>query len=174
MARKAGQGKEEEESRARQQKEKTPVREEEKTPACDGRGHHVVEQGPGVSNVQNKRVVDHRGLSQDFREKPEGKAMNSKGLTDKSLPSISEEALDFEQYWIVKKEQIHLSGRNGEEGEEGEEEEEKEEEEKEKKEKEKKGERGERRGRGGGRVDKKQGADSKALHLTHSHIKGPD
>ncbi|KAL6087327.1 hypothetical protein STEG23_014723, partial [Scotinomys teguina] len=44
MARKAGQGKEEEESRARQQEEKTPVREEEKTPACDGRGHHVVEQ----------------------------------------------------------------------------------------------------------------------------------
>ncbi|KAL6056983.1 hypothetical protein STEG23_009791 [Scotinomys teguina] len=44
MARKAGQGKEEEESRARQQKEKTPVRDEEKTPACDGRGHHVVEQ----------------------------------------------------------------------------------------------------------------------------------
>ncbi|KAL6039102.1 hypothetical protein STEG23_032223 [Scotinomys teguina] len=43
MARKAGQGKEEEESRARQQEEKTPVREEEKTPACDGRGHHVVE-----------------------------------------------------------------------------------------------------------------------------------
>ncbi|KAL6088485.1 hypothetical protein STEG23_009858, partial [Scotinomys teguina] len=51
MARKAGQGKEEEESRARQQEEKPPVREEEKTPACDGRGHHVVEQdkvcGPG-------------------------------------------------------------------------------------------------------------------------------
>ncbi|KAL6054315.1 hypothetical protein STEG23_037316 [Scotinomys teguina] len=45
MARKAGQGKEEEESRARQQKEKTPVRDEEKMPACDGRGHHVVEQG---------------------------------------------------------------------------------------------------------------------------------
>ncbi|KAL6076992.1 hypothetical protein STEG23_005142, partial [Scotinomys teguina] len=44
MARKAGQGKEEEESRARQQEEKTPVWEEEKTPACDGRGHHVVEQ----------------------------------------------------------------------------------------------------------------------------------
>ncbi|KAL6091519.1 hypothetical protein STEG23_015551 [Scotinomys teguina] len=44
MARKAGQGKEEEESRARQQKEKTPVRDEEKTPARDGRGHHVVEQ----------------------------------------------------------------------------------------------------------------------------------
>ncbi|KAL6089107.1 hypothetical protein STEG23_029220 [Scotinomys teguina] len=43
MARKSGQGKEEEESRARQQKEKTPVRDEE-TPACDGRGHHVVEQ----------------------------------------------------------------------------------------------------------------------------------
>ncbi|KAL6082405.1 hypothetical protein STEG23_014331 [Scotinomys teguina] len=36
MTRKAGQGKEEEESRARQ--------EEEKTPACHGRGHHVVEQ----------------------------------------------------------------------------------------------------------------------------------
>ncbi|KAL6039367.1 hypothetical protein STEG23_029027 [Scotinomys teguina] len=45
MARKSGQGKEEEEPRARQQKEKTPVRDEEKTPACDGRGHHVVEQG---------------------------------------------------------------------------------------------------------------------------------
>ncbi|KAL6070134.1 hypothetical protein STEG23_014732 [Scotinomys teguina] len=45
MARKAGQGKEEEESRARQQAEKTPVRDEEKRPACDGRGHHVVEQG---------------------------------------------------------------------------------------------------------------------------------
>ncbi|KAL6062972.1 hypothetical protein STEG23_035858, partial [Scotinomys teguina] len=44
MARKAGQGKEEEESRARQQEEKTPVRDEEKKPACHGRGHHVVEQ----------------------------------------------------------------------------------------------------------------------------------
>ncbi|KAL6030387.1 hypothetical protein STEG23_024297 [Scotinomys teguina] len=44
MARKAGQGKEEEESRARQQKQKTPVRDEEKTPARHGRGHHVVEQ----------------------------------------------------------------------------------------------------------------------------------
>ncbi|KAL6051909.1 hypothetical protein STEG23_000273 [Scotinomys teguina] len=48
MARKAGQGKEEEESRARQQEEKTPVRDAspggEKTPACHGRGHHVVEQ----------------------------------------------------------------------------------------------------------------------------------
>ncbi|KAL6037138.1 hypothetical protein STEG23_007443 [Scotinomys teguina] len=43
MAWKAGQGKKEEESRARQQEGKTPVREEEKTPACDGRGHHVVE-----------------------------------------------------------------------------------------------------------------------------------
>ncbi|KAL6055502.1 hypothetical protein STEG23_020484 [Scotinomys teguina] len=45
MARKAGQGKEEEESRARQQEEKTPVREGKKTPAHHGRGHHVVEQG---------------------------------------------------------------------------------------------------------------------------------
>ncbi|KAL6035221.1 hypothetical protein STEG23_017338 [Scotinomys teguina] len=45
MARKAGQGKEEEESRARQQEEKTPVREEEeKKPACHGGAHHVVEQ----------------------------------------------------------------------------------------------------------------------------------
>ncbi|KAL6040302.1 hypothetical protein STEG23_017202 [Scotinomys teguina] len=44
MTRKAGQGKEEEESRARQEKEKTPVREEEKTPARHGGGHHVVEQ----------------------------------------------------------------------------------------------------------------------------------
>ncbi|KAL6059428.1 hypothetical protein STEG23_011237, partial [Scotinomys teguina] len=46
MDRKAGQGKEEEESRARQQEEKRPVQEEEKTPACHGRGHHVVEQDP--------------------------------------------------------------------------------------------------------------------------------
>ncbi|KAL6052634.1 hypothetical protein STEG23_025826 [Scotinomys teguina] len=44
MARKAGQGKEEEESRARQQEEKTPVRDEEKKPACHGGAHHVVEQ----------------------------------------------------------------------------------------------------------------------------------
>ncbi|KAL6081731.1 hypothetical protein STEG23_016813, partial [Scotinomys teguina] len=44
MVRKAGQGKEEEESRARQQEEKTPVRDEEKTPARHGGGHHVVEQ----------------------------------------------------------------------------------------------------------------------------------
>ncbi|KAL6033889.1 hypothetical protein STEG23_019608 [Scotinomys teguina] len=44
MARKAGQGKEEEESRARQQEEKTPVREEEEKPACHGGAHHVVEQ----------------------------------------------------------------------------------------------------------------------------------
>ncbi|KAL6037273.1 hypothetical protein STEG23_015146 [Scotinomys teguina] len=34
MARKAGQGKEEEEFRARQQEEKTPVRDEEKKPAA--------------------------------------------------------------------------------------------------------------------------------------------
>ncbi|KAL6033865.1 hypothetical protein STEG23_013466 [Scotinomys teguina] len=52
MARKAGQGKEEEESRARQQAEKTPVRDEEKRPACDGRGHHVVEQDNLVLCVQ--------------------------------------------------------------------------------------------------------------------------
>ncbi|KAL6091805.1 hypothetical protein STEG23_025691 [Scotinomys teguina] len=45
MARKAGQGKEEEESRARQQEEKRPVREEEEKPACHGGAHHVVEQG---------------------------------------------------------------------------------------------------------------------------------
>ncbi|KAL6082719.1 hypothetical protein STEG23_016474 [Scotinomys teguina] len=44
MARKAGQGKEEEESRAKEQEEKTPVRDEEKKPACHGGGHHVVEQ----------------------------------------------------------------------------------------------------------------------------------
>ncbi|KAL6050408.1 hypothetical protein STEG23_025012, partial [Scotinomys teguina] len=44
MARKAGQGKEEEESRARQQEEKTPVWEEEEKPACHGEAHHVVEQ----------------------------------------------------------------------------------------------------------------------------------
>ncbi|KAL6039046.1 hypothetical protein STEG23_008271 [Scotinomys teguina] len=54
MARKAGQGKEEEESRARQQEEKTPVRDEEKTPACDGRGHHVVEQARTSSTILNR------------------------------------------------------------------------------------------------------------------------
>ncbi|KAL6079780.1 hypothetical protein STEG23_023421, partial [Scotinomys teguina] len=53
MARKAGQGKEEEESRARQQEEKTPVRDEEKTPACDGRAHHVVEQEEADDNSVN-------------------------------------------------------------------------------------------------------------------------
>ncbi|KAL6094324.1 hypothetical protein STEG23_028897 [Scotinomys teguina] len=58
MARKAGQGKEEEESRARQQEEKTPVREEEKTPACDGRGHHVVEQGSDKSLITIQDVIN--------------------------------------------------------------------------------------------------------------------
>ncbi|KAL6033114.1 hypothetical protein STEG23_035687 [Scotinomys teguina] len=52
MARKAEQGKAEEESRARQQKEKTPVREEEKMPACHGRGHHVVEQAKALVDEQ--------------------------------------------------------------------------------------------------------------------------
>ncbi|KAL6082839.1 hypothetical protein STEG23_030391, partial [Scotinomys teguina] len=61
MARKAGQGKEEEESRARQQKEKTPVRDEEKTPACDGRGHHVVEQG-SISNILGITGIPKDGL----------------------------------------------------------------------------------------------------------------
>ncbi|KAL6093638.1 hypothetical protein STEG23_009208 [Scotinomys teguina] len=56
MARKAGQGKEEEESRARLQEEKTPVREEEKTPACDGRGHHVVEQ---VMSMVPKMMLEY-------------------------------------------------------------------------------------------------------------------
>ncbi|KAL6088976.1 hypothetical protein STEG23_021133 [Scotinomys teguina] len=57
MARKAGQGKEEEESRARQQEEKTPVRDEEKTPARHGGGHHVVEQVPGTRSY-NIRTWD--------------------------------------------------------------------------------------------------------------------
>ncbi|KAL6040911.1 hypothetical protein STEG23_037887 [Scotinomys teguina] len=64
MARKAGQGKEEEESRARQQEEKTPVREEEKTPACDGRGHHVVEQG---ENGKCQLCDEHGENEQGFR-----------------------------------------------------------------------------------------------------------
>ncbi|KAL6055810.1 hypothetical protein STEG23_028770 [Scotinomys teguina] len=55
MARKAGQGKEEEESRARQQKEKAPTRDEEKKPACDGRAHHVVEQGIFVTATRKLR-----------------------------------------------------------------------------------------------------------------------
>ncbi|KAL6059742.1 hypothetical protein STEG23_009664, partial [Scotinomys teguina] len=61
MARKAGQGKEEEESRARQQEEKTPVRDEEKKPACHGRGHHVVEQDPYLSpctKLKSKWIKD--------------------------------------------------------------------------------------------------------------------
>ncbi|KAL6051910.1 hypothetical protein STEG23_000274, partial [Scotinomys teguina] len=60
MAWKAGQGKEEEESRARQQEEKTPVRDGEKTPACHGRGHHVVEQ-----------VLENRHLSNTAQERHE-------------------------------------------------------------------------------------------------------
>ncbi|KAL6083825.1 hypothetical protein STEG23_027735, partial [Scotinomys teguina] len=73
MARKAGQGKEEEESRARQQEEKTPVREEEKTPACDGRGHHIVEQGDlqcslFLSALKHCGNTDHNMLSHhDFQ-----------------------------------------------------------------------------------------------------------
>ncbi|KAL6077020.1 hypothetical protein STEG23_008399, partial [Scotinomys teguina] len=48
MARKAGQGEEEEMAQSQEaEREKTPVRHEEKKPACHGGGHHVVEQdGP--------------------------------------------------------------------------------------------------------------------------------
>ncbi|KAL6058927.1 hypothetical protein STEG23_022115, partial [Scotinomys teguina] len=52
MARKAGQGKEEEESRARQQEEKMPVRDEEKKPVCHGGTHHVVFRGDIVNPMQ--------------------------------------------------------------------------------------------------------------------------
>ncbi|KAL6085184.1 hypothetical protein STEG23_010165 [Scotinomys teguina] len=46
MARKAGQGEEEEVTQSQEaEREKTPVRHEEKKPACHGGGHHVVEQG---------------------------------------------------------------------------------------------------------------------------------
>ncbi|KAL6065778.1 hypothetical protein STEG23_019483 [Scotinomys teguina] len=67
MAWKAGQGKEEEESRARQQEEKTPVREEEKKPACHGRGHRVVEQewrssfSPGCELRKGEMTLSLRG-----------------------------------------------------------------------------------------------------------------
>ncbi|KAL6036849.1 hypothetical protein STEG23_035052, partial [Scotinomys teguina] len=57
MARKAGQGKEEEESRARQQEEKTPVRDEEKKPACHGRGHHVVEQDNDTPVEERRQLL---------------------------------------------------------------------------------------------------------------------
>ncbi|KAL6071411.1 hypothetical protein STEG23_009054, partial [Scotinomys teguina] len=70
MARKAGQGKEEEESRTRQQEGKTPVREEEKTPACDGRGHHVVEPGP----IETKR----KGSRKDFFGVMDSKSINKR------------------------------------------------------------------------------------------------
>ncbi|KAL6041524.1 hypothetical protein STEG23_029412 [Scotinomys teguina] len=74
MARKAGQGKEEEESRARQQEEKTPVRDGEKTPAYHGRGHHVVEQGGGrpehsINNISTTYGAESWGKS--FHLKPE-------------------------------------------------------------------------------------------------------
>ncbi|KAL6084546.1 hypothetical protein STEG23_002983 [Scotinomys teguina] len=62
MARKAGQGKEEEGSRARQQKEKTPVRDEEKTPACHGGGHHVVEQEIPIVLREEKMALGGRGI----------------------------------------------------------------------------------------------------------------
>ncbi|KAL6073019.1 hypothetical protein STEG23_010745, partial [Scotinomys teguina] len=45
MARKAGQGEEEEVAQSQEaEREKTPVCHEEKKPACHGGGHHVVEQ----------------------------------------------------------------------------------------------------------------------------------
>ncbi|KAL6086811.1 hypothetical protein STEG23_038383, partial [Scotinomys teguina] len=48
MARKAGQGEEEEVVQSQEaEREKTPVRHEEKKPACHGGAHHVVEQGLG-------------------------------------------------------------------------------------------------------------------------------
>ncbi|KAL6040247.1 hypothetical protein STEG23_020323 [Scotinomys teguina] len=61
MARKAGQGKEEEESKARQQEEKTPVRDEEKKPACHGGAHHVVEQEP-LNIVTESQVIERVDL----------------------------------------------------------------------------------------------------------------
>ncbi|KAL6089076.1 hypothetical protein STEG23_021011 [Scotinomys teguina] len=45
MARKAGQGEEEEVAQSQAGEGKTPVRHEEKKPACHGGGYHVVEQG---------------------------------------------------------------------------------------------------------------------------------
>ncbi|KAL6093031.1 hypothetical protein STEG23_031343 [Scotinomys teguina] len=65
MARKAGQGKEEEESRARQQKEKTPVRHEEKKPACHGGAHHVVEQ---EWKTKERDIMANKGTRCDSRE----------------------------------------------------------------------------------------------------------
>ncbi|KAL6085727.1 hypothetical protein STEG23_032146 [Scotinomys teguina] len=51
MARKARQGEEEEVAQSQEiEREKTPVRHEEKKPTCHGGGHHVVEQGyPAVA-----------------------------------------------------------------------------------------------------------------------------
>ncbi|KAL6049320.1 hypothetical protein STEG23_029229 [Scotinomys teguina] len=52
MARKAGQGEEEEVAQSQEaEREKTLVRHEEKKPACHGGGHHVVEQGGHRDNV---------------------------------------------------------------------------------------------------------------------------
>ncbi|KAL6045426.1 hypothetical protein STEG23_020739, partial [Scotinomys teguina] len=45
MARKAGQGEEEEVAQSQAGEGKMPVRHEKKKPACHGGGHHVVEQG---------------------------------------------------------------------------------------------------------------------------------
>ncbi|KAL6055501.1 hypothetical protein STEG23_020483 [Scotinomys teguina] len=102
MDRKAGQGKEEEESRARQQEEKRPVQEEEKTPACHGRGHHVVEQGLGeIRNTGDIPKHNKGNLQQANSQYP-----IKLGETQSSDTKIS----DFNHYHLCEHECVTVIG----------------------------------------------------------------
>ncbi|KAL6039738.1 hypothetical protein STEG23_000350, partial [Scotinomys teguina] len=93
MARKAGQGKEEEESRARQQEGKTPVREEEKTPACDGRGHHVVEPDRKEEMLRDVYLYAANTCCSDW-------LINKAALAYDRAGSISISLAPFQHHWL--------------------------------------------------------------------------
>ncbi|KAL6088751.1 hypothetical protein STEG23_028279 [Scotinomys teguina] len=58
MARKAGQGEEEKVDQSQEAKrEKTPVRHEEKKPACHRGAHHVVEQDKCSAHPSSRKLV---------------------------------------------------------------------------------------------------------------------
>ncbi|KAL6051852.1 hypothetical protein STEG23_000216, partial [Scotinomys teguina] len=61
MARKAGQGEEEEVAQSQAGEGKTPVRHEEKKSACHGGGHHVVEQGVCKAEAGFVKNYDREG-----------------------------------------------------------------------------------------------------------------
>ncbi|KAL6035994.1 hypothetical protein STEG23_014541 [Scotinomys teguina] len=72
MARKAGQGEEEEVAQSREaESEKTPVHHEEKKPACHGGGHHVVEQASG-DHHRKPRLVTMQRFMDNGESSPSG------------------------------------------------------------------------------------------------------